>query len=114
MFRFIDAEIGVRDLADSFRYNVLPDVIQALHMLDGKLQHGAECFEDLPEYERLALLVSNLFSQFEMLTLTYGLKSKAQAELNLAVHYSFLQAKVILTDSLTASEKWSVPPYCLS
>ena len=27
---FMDAEIGVRDLADTFRYNVLPDIVQAI------------------------------------------------------------------------------------
>ena len=86
--RFMDAEIGVRDLADTFRYNALPDIVDALGMTKGRLNDDIEEFEDLPEYERLAML------------------SKAQAELNYAVHWSFLQAKVTMTDSLTASMKW--------
>lgn len=57
--RFMDAEIGVRNLADTFRYNVLPDVVQVLGLTDGKMGEIAESFEDLPEYERLAMLVSN-------------------------------------------------------
>ena len=56
--RFMDAEIGVRNLADTFRYNVLPDVIEALGLADGKIGEIAESVEDLPEYERLAILVS--------------------------------------------------------
>ncbi|KAL6718813.1 hypothetical protein ACLMJK_003047 [Lecanora helva] len=85
---FMDAEIGVRDLADTFRYNVLPDVVDALGLMKGGLSDEVEEFEDLPEYEKLALL------------------SRAQAELNYAVHWSYLQAKVMMTDSLTASMKW--------
>ena len=56
--RFMDAEIGVRNLADSFRYNVLPDIVAALGLADGKIGVIAESFEDLPEYERLSMLVS--------------------------------------------------------
>ncbi len=85
---FMDAEIGVRDLADSFRYNALPDIVNALNLTRGKLVQGIENFEDLPEYERLAML------------------SRAQTELNYAVHWSYLQAKVNMTDTLTASMKW--------
>ena len=55
--RFMDAEIGVRNLADSFRYNVLPDIVAALGLADGKIGVIAESFEDLPEYERLSMLV---------------------------------------------------------
>ena len=84
----MDAEVGVRNLADTFRYNALPDVVRALGMAKGKLDDDAEELEDLPEYERLAML------------------SRAQAELNYAVYWSFLQAKVTMTDSLTASAKW--------
>ena len=84
----MDAEIGVRDLADTFRYNALPDIVNGLGMTKGRLDDVIKEFEDLPEYEKLALL------------------SKAQAELNYAVHWSFLQAKVMMTDSLTASMKW--------
>ena len=58
MRRFMDAEIGVRNLADSFRYNVLPDIVAALGLADGKIGVIAESFEDLPEFERLSMLVS--------------------------------------------------------
>ncbi len=85
----MDAEIGVRNLADPFRYNALPDIVKALGLMEGRLTDGAEDFEDLPEYEKLVML------------------SRAQSELNYAVHWSFLQAKVMMTDSLTASMKWS-------
>lgn len=51
----------------------------------GKLIDGIENFEDLPEYEKLAML------------------SRAQSKLNYAVHWSFLQAKISMTDTLTAS-----------
>lgn len=57
--RFMDAEIGVRDLADSFRYNVLPDIITALGLTRDKLHGDIEVFEDLPEYEKLSMLVCN-------------------------------------------------------
>jgi nitric oxide synthase oxygenase domain/subunit len=84
----MDAEIGVRNLADSFRYNVLPDIVQALELTHGKLGHGFETFEDLPEYEKLSML------------------SKAQAELTYAINWSFIDAKITMSDSLTASMKW--------
>ena len=85
---FMDAEIGVRDLADTFRYNVLPDIVKAIGLAKSKLQDGVESIEDLPEYEQLAML------------------SRAQSELNYAVQWSFNQAGVTMTDSLTASKKW--------
>ena len=85
---FMDAEIGVRDLADTFRYNVLPDIVQAIGLANGKLQDGVDSIEDLPEYEQLAML------------------SQAQTELNYAVQWSFNQAGITMTDSLTASKKW--------
>lgn len=53
----MDAEVGVRDLADSFRYNVLPDIVDALGLTRDKLHGDVEVFEDLPEYEKLFLLV---------------------------------------------------------
>ena len=84
----MDAEIGVRNLADTFRFNALPDIVRVLGLTHGKLDDGIETFDDLPEYEQLSLL------------------SRAQAELNYAVHWSFLQAKISMTDSLTASMKW--------
>ncbi|KAL8898175.1 MAG: hypothetical protein Q9207_006841 [Kuettlingeria erythrocarpa] len=85
---FMDAEIGVRDLADTFRYNVLPDVARALGLLNGKDGDMVEDLEDLPEYERLAVL------------------SRAQTELTFAVHWSYQQAKVSMSDTLTSSMKW--------
>ena len=84
----MDAKIGVRDLADTFRYNVLPDIVQAIGLANGKLQDGVDSIEDLPEYEQLAML------------------SQAQTELNYAVQWSFNQAGITMTDSLTASKKW--------
>lgn len=53
----MDAEIGVRNLADTFRYNVLPDIVEALGLTKGKLGNGVDNFEDLPEFERLQMLV---------------------------------------------------------
>lgn len=53
----MDAEIGVRDLADSFRYNVLPEIIDTLSLTRDKLHGDIEAFEDLPEYEKLSMLV---------------------------------------------------------
>lgn len=52
----MDAEIGVRNLGDTFRYNVLPNVVQALR-LDEEALADADSFEDLPEYQQLAMLV---------------------------------------------------------
>ncbi|KAL9009609.1 MAG: hypothetical protein Q9173_005373, partial [Seirophora scorigena] len=85
---FMDAEIGVRDLADTFRYNALPDVANALGLLEGENGSGTKSLEDLPEYERLSIL------------------SRAQTELTYAVYWSYQQAKVNMSDSLTASMKW--------
>ena len=84
----MDAEIGVRNLADSFRYNVLPDIVSALDLTKWKLGHGYDTFDDLPEYEKLSLL------------------SRAQTELNYAVNWSFQKARISMVDSLTASMKW--------
>lgn len=53
----MDSEVGVRDLADTFRYNVLPDIIDALGLTRDKLHGDFEVFEDLPEYEKLSMLV---------------------------------------------------------
>ncbi|KAH8898596.1 nitric oxide synthase [Thozetella sp. PMI_491] len=79
---FMDAEIGVRDLVDPFRYNVLPDIIQKMGLYSGDL-------DSLPDFERLALM------------------SRAQLELNYAVCCSFNKAKVRMVDSLSASEVFS-------
>ncbi|KAL8932016.1 MAG: hypothetical protein Q9211_006580, partial [Gyalolechia sp. 1 TL-2023] len=84
---FMDAEIGARDLADTVRYNTLPDVARALGLLDG-LTDGLEGLEDLPEYERLSIL------------------TRAQTELTYAVNWSYQQARVSMSDTLTASMKW--------
>ena len=86
---FMDAEIGCRDLADSERYNSLPAIVSEMGLAKGKFNDDIEHFEDLPEYDKLRML------------------SVAQAELNYAVHYSFLTAKVTMTDSLSASLKWT-------
>ncbi|KAF1990629.1 hypothetical protein K402DRAFT_410120 [Aulographum hederae CBS 113979] len=78
---FMDAEIGIRNLADSFRYNVLPDVVEAL-----RLSPEPETpLEDLPEYMHLVAL------------------SRAQAELNFAVYYSYLHDHVMMIDTLSSS-----------
>ncbi|GME25647.1 hypothetical protein GTA08_BOTSDO05762 [Neofusicoccum parvum] len=80
---FMDAEIGVRDLVDRERYNILPRLIDALD-----LPRSALDLEEVPEYERLALL------------------SRAQTELNFAVYWSFEQAGVRMSDTLTASSMY--------
>jgi nitric oxide synthase oxygenase domain/subunit len=46
----MDAEIGVRILVDPFRYNVLPELIKKMGLCDDDL-------DDLPDFERLALVV---------------------------------------------------------
>ncbi|TDZ20733.1 Nitric oxide synthase, inducible [Colletotrichum orbiculare MAFF 240422] len=79
---FMDAEIGVRNLADSFRYNALPQIAKAIGLVDGEV-------DDLPDYERLAVL------------------SRAQLELNYAAFYSFAQAGVRMSDSLGAAEQFT-------
>lgn len=56
----MDAEIGVRNLADFFRYNVLPDVVKAMGLADAAMATlEVDSFEDLPEFEKLAMLVSS-------------------------------------------------------
>ena len=80
---FMDAEIGVCDLADSNRYNVLPNVIRAIY--PDELRRP---LDQLPEHERLNLLC------------------RAQAELNFAVSHSFSQASVRISDTLTASANY--------
>ncbi|KAF9873654.1 nitric oxide synthase [Colletotrichum karsti] len=79
---FMDAEIGVRNLADSFRYNALPQVAKAIGLVEGDV-------DDLPDYERLAVL------------------SRAQLELNYATYWSFAQAGVRMSDSLGAAEQFA-------
>ena len=59
---FMDAEVGVRNLADSFRYNALPDIVRAL-----KLSPEPETpLEDLPEYMHMVALVSLVMIQNKM------------------------------------------------
>lgn len=50
----MDAEIGVRDLVDKERYNALPRLVDAMG-----LPRSADDLEDVPEYEKLALMVNN-------------------------------------------------------
>lgn len=54
----MDAEIGVRNLADTFRYNSLPSVATAIGFSIDSYRNrpeysGVECMEDLPDYEQL-------------------------------------------------------------
>jgi sulfite reductase alpha subunit-like flavoprotein len=81
---FMDAEIGVRNLADIFRYNVLPDVAKVIGWTS-----PTHTFDELSDHDRLLWL------------------SKAQAELNYAVYCSFQKAGVTCTSSLTASQSWT-------
>lgn len=81
---FMDAEIGVRDLADSFRYDCLPSVITALRLCEPD-----QDVEELPQSEKLLML------------------SQAQAELNYAVHWSFAQAGVRMSDTLSAATMYT-------
>lgn len=80
---FMDAEIGVRNLADRQRYNVLPRVAAALGCIA-----NAEEADRVSEHQRLRML------------------SRAQAELNYAVLHSFSAAGVMMSDSLTASNMY--------
>lgn len=80
---FMDAEIGVRDLADSFRYNVLPQVAFALGWIESEQE-----LDRLPEYERLAII------------------SRAQTELNYAVCHSYKASGVTMSDTLSASSMY--------
>ena len=52
----MDAEIGVRDLSDALRYNVLPDIVDAIGL-------AREVFEDLQEFEKLFMLVCRLINK---------------------------------------------------
>jgi nitric oxide synthase oxygenase domain/subunit/sulfite reductase alpha subunit-like flavoprotein len=81
---FMDAEIGFRNLADTFRYNALPDVAKAIGW-----SSRTHTFEELSDHDRLLWL------------------SRAQAELNYAVYCSFQKAGVTCTSSLTASQSWT-------
>ncbi len=59
----MDAEIGVRNLADTFRYNMLPKVAEAIGFnVDEYRQReeykAIEGLQDLPDHEQLLWLVS--------------------------------------------------------
>ncbi|KAE8165694.1 nitric oxide synthase [Aspergillus tamarii] len=91
---YMDAEIGVRNLADSFRYNALPDVAKVLGFDIENYKKNPEyaeieAMEDLPDYEQLVWM------------------SRAQAELNYAVRWSFLQKGVSCIGTLAASSDWT-------
>ena len=51
---FMDSELGVRDLADTFRYNSLPDIVNALNLNP----EPETALDDLPEYMHMVALVS--------------------------------------------------------
>ncbi|PWY93109.1 nitric oxide synthase [Aspergillus sclerotioniger CBS 115572] len=90
---YMDAEIGVRNLADTFRYDSLPDVAKVIGFdIDSYRQRQeyseVRAMEDLPDYEQLRWL------------------SRAQAELNYAVRCSFLKRGVTCVGTLAASSDW--------
>ena len=58
LFRFVDGEIGIRNLADTFRYDELPNIIKALHLAEKRARNDHCTYEELEEYEKLAILVS--------------------------------------------------------
>lgn len=58
MLRFMDAEIGVRNLSDPFRYDVLPSVVEAIGFdINAYRKQDAyksvDSIDDLPDYEQL-------------------------------------------------------------
>ncbi|MDI1486498.1 MAG: hypothetical protein OHK93_005728 [Ramalina farinacea] len=53
---FVDAEIGLRNLCDNFRYDQLPNVIKALQLAEKRARTVNCSFDDLEEYEKLAIL----------------------------------------------------------
>ncbi|KAF9462531.1 nitric oxide synthase [Collybia nuda] len=83
---FMDTEIGIRDLANPLRYNILPELIMALNFNDKTAEHPS--FKNLAAYELLAML------------------SRAQIELNYAIYHSFLREGITMSDSLSASKNW--------
>jgi nitric oxide synthase oxygenase domain/subunit len=62
---FMDSEIGVRNLADSFRYDALPSVIEALKLSP---EPGTP-LEELPEYMHMVALVRYSFVKHSILTI---------------------------------------------
>ncbi|KAI2827433.1 hypothetical protein CBS147343_9197 [Aspergillus niger] len=90
---YMDAEIGVRNLADTFRFDALPEVVKAIGFDIDAYRAKSEYaevqeLEDLPDYEQLRW------------------QSRAQAELNYAVRWSFLQQGVTCVGTLAASADW--------
>ena len=81
---FMDSEIGVRDLADSFRYNALPLVAEAMDLIE-----DGQALDDLPQTKKMLVL------------------SQAQSELNYAVNFSFAKAGVRMSDTLSAATMYS-------
>lgn len=56
--RFMDAEIGVRNLGDPFRYDALPSVVEAIGFdinvyRKQDAYKSVESLDDLPDYEQL-------------------------------------------------------------
>ncbi|PYH31484.1 nitric-oxide synthase [Aspergillus neoniger CBS 115656] len=104
--QYMDAEIGVRNLADMFRFDALPEVVKAIGFDINAYRAKPEYadireLEDLPDYEQLRW------------------RSRAQAELNYAVRWSFLQHGVTCFDDEHAAKKgyrlnsdhyWLSPP----
>ncbi|EHA24963.1 nitric-oxide synthase [Aspergillus niger ATCC 1015] len=91
--QYMDAEIGVRNLADTFRFDALPEVVKAIGFDIDAYRAKSEYaevqeLEDLPDYEQLRW------------------QSRAQAELNYAVRWSFLQQGVTCVGTLAASADW--------
>ncbi|KAH0545408.1 hypothetical protein FGG08_000549 [Glutinoglossum americanum] len=90
---YMDAEIGVRNLADGSRYDALFRVAQAIGLdMESYRQREeykeVESLEDLPDHEQLLWM------------------SRAQNELNYAVRYSFIVAGVSCSGTLAASNDY--------
>lgn len=64
----MDAEIGIRNLADTFRYNALPNVIKALQLAEKRARTDHCSFEELEEYEKLAILVSLPYDLYRVIS----------------------------------------------
>lgn len=109
--RFMDAEIGVRNLADSFRYNALPRVAKAIGFDIESYRardsfKGVESLEDLPDWEQLRWMVSDVH-KFYRCSSDMLEQAKAQAELTYAVRWTFQKEGVSCIGSLAASNDWS-------
>ncbi|KAF5590959.1 nitric oxide synthase [Fusarium pseudocircinatum] len=80
---FMDAEIGVRNLADTNRYNCLPQVACNFGWITSD-----QNIDDIPKAEQLHIL------------------TRAQTELNYAVYHSFKADRVRIVDTLSASHQF--------